>query len=301
METVSMPARIGGFNVVRRIARGGYGTVYHARGPGGDVAVKLYERTRDPDVVEDSRTTNGSELKRLRLAREQARAQMSLRHPNVVKMLGYGRTAEGFVVLMDLVRGWSLREILSDGRGVPPRLAIAWFLQIISALDHAHARGIVHGDLKPANVLVCRDLARVQVTDFGGAAGVRSPEVDDPRLPCTRSYAAPEVIAGERPDARSDVYSAGLVLAEMLGQKVWDSGRRIRMVLLKCLAARPEARPQTARQILRVLTKRGLRKTRAKPRPRPARSSEGTSLAWLGPMLAVMTWVLLVLVLMTPR
>jgi serine/threonine-protein kinase len=157
--------------------------------------------------------------------RREAVAAARLSHPNVVATFDAGTAATGTAyIVMELVRGTTLRRLLFDRGQLPPVLAVGIAVQIADALGHAHAAGLVHRDVKPANVLLCRAdpgaVPQVKVTDFGiakAAGGVGSLDLTRTgMLMGTPGYLSPEQVEGDEPDARADLYALGVVLFEML-------------------------------------------------------------------------------------
>jgi hypothetical protein len=214
-DVVSTPGTsLGPYEVLEPLGSGGMGEVYRARDPrlGREVAIKLLsaQGTPSPD--------------QLRRFETEARAVAALSHPNVVTLFDVG-THEGVPYLvLELLDGHTLREVLQ--RRVPTlREAIAWAVEIAHGLAAAHARGIVHRDLKPENVLLTTE-GRIKVLDFGlaklreGASPLRPGDTATETRPGhvlgTAGYMAPEQVRGEVADARSDVFSLGAVLYEMM-------------------------------------------------------------------------------------
>src|SRR5512138_2788827 len=188
----SVPAqageRIGRFEIVRELGRGGFGVVYEAKDGelGRAVALKLVR-------VGDGTATHEAQLLR------EAEAAAHLSHPNVVVLHDLGRCERGPYLVMGLLRGAPLSRRLGDG-ALPAREAVAIALGIASGVAHAHAQGVVHRDLTPGNVFLCDD-GRVKVLDFGlaRAFGHACPAAGTP------AYMAPEQRRGEAEDARTDV------------------------------------------------------------------------------------------------
>jgi serine/threonine-protein kinase len=192
------------------LGRGGMSSVYwaHDRVLERDVAVKvLHERlSADPDQVE-------------RFRRE-ARAIASLSHPNVVRVIERGQVNGSEFIVFELVRGKNLKALLLGRRGLPVAQALGLTLQAARGLAAAHEHGIVHRDVKPQNVLVDDDGA-AKVTDFGVArAAAADALTQSGTVLGTSDYLSPEQASGRPVDARSDQYSLGVLLFELLTGEV---------------------------------------------------------------------------------
>jgi serine/threonine protein kinase len=210
---------LGHCRVQAKIGEGGMGVVYRAYDEvlQRDVAVKVVKK--DPQL--DSSASQN--------LLQEARASSSLAHPNICTIHDVGETDGELYIVMELVEGKSLNEMCRDS-GLPPELVIRYGAQIASALVRAHDRGIVHRDLKTANIVVTSD-GLVKVLDFGLARRVgdslfegptRTLETieDSSALSGTLAYMSPEVLRGEGSDYRSDLWALGVVLYEAA------SGRR---------------------------------------------------------------------------
>jgi eukaryotic-like serine/threonine-protein kinase len=190
------------------------------------------ERTVALKIIHPGHVRDGSFLGRFT---DEAKTVARLTHPNVVAVYDQG-THDGLPYLvMEYVRGRTLREILAERRRLAPAEALAVMEQVLAALGSAHHAGLVHRDVKPENVLVAESPgggnlvdAVVKVADFGLARAVEaSAEDPDPgHLMATVAYVAPELVADGSADPRSDVYSAGVMLFEMLTGRVPYDGDR---------------------------------------------------------------------------
>ncbi|MBV9165511.1 MAG: serine/threonine protein kinase [Solirubrobacterales bacterium] len=203
-----------GYRIDEVIGRGGMGIVYRAT----HVALhRIYAlKVLAPELVEDERFRD-------RFKRE-IRMAASLRHPNVVG-IHYAGEHDGLLFLaMDYVHGTDLREILKKGGALPPERAVDLLAQAASAIDAAHGRGLIHRDVKPANILITvqEGEEHAYLTDFGVAK--RFDTVADLTgtgvVVGTVDYMAPEQITGSRIDARTDVYALGCVFFQMLSGHV---------------------------------------------------------------------------------
>jgi len=215
---------LGRCRVLAKIGEGGMGTVYRAYDEGlhRDVAVK---------VVRKDAALGPSASKNLL---HEARASSSLSHPNICTIHDVGETDGELYIVMELVEGKSLRDLSSDG-GLAPESVMRYGAQIASALARAHDRGIVHRDLKTANIVVTSD-GLVKVLDFGLAktvgggifegttrsfASVENASSVSGTLP----YLAPEILRGDSADYRSDLWALGVVLYEAASGRLPFQGR----------------------------------------------------------------------------
>ena len=201
---------LGPYKILEEIGRGGMGIVYEAEDTrlGRKVALKALppDYTRDP-------------VRRERLRRE-ARAAASLTHPSIATVYALEELEGELYIISELVRGQTLRDELRDGP-LPPTLLRTTLLEIADALAAAHAQGIVHRDLKPENVIRCSG-GQVKILDFGLARpieGTLNPTATRLTVAGTAAgtpgYMAPEQLAGGTVDPRSDVFSFGILAAEL--------------------------------------------------------------------------------------
>jgi serine/threonine protein kinase len=191
----------GRYRLVRRIDEGGAGAVWQAR-----------DERLDRDVAIKILGPNADDAFRERFA-DEARRAASVLHPNVVTVFDEGRDGADAFMVMELVRGRTLRDMVADRGPLRPHEAARIVAQIAAALDAAHEAGVIHCDVKPANVIVDQQ-GTAKLTDFGIARAARGPREHE--LIGTARYIAPERIEGRAPTERSDVYSLGLVAYELI-------------------------------------------------------------------------------------
>ena len=223
----------GRYRLVELLGQGGMATVYRATDTqlGRDVAVKLLrpEYLRDPDFSSRFRF--------------EARSAASLSHPNIVGVHDYGEDPDGPFIVMELVDGEDLASILRANGALPPRQAARIASAVGRALAAAHAKGIVHRDVKPGNVVIGRD-GQVKVTDFGIARAVAESALT---LPGTAlgsvHYFSPEQAQGESTTAAGDIFSLGIVLFEMLtGQRPWEGDSAAAVAIARLSGPTPDPR-----------------------------------------------------------
>lgn len=203
-----MSKTIGRFEIIRELGRGAQSIVYLARDPHlqRQVAIKtLHFAHADPQQN--------------RQLLDEARMVSQLRHPNIVPIFEAAETQGDLYLVFQYVPGKNLAEFLKVSGGLTPAKAIAIMQPILDAIAHAHAAGIIHRDLKPSNILIDDD-GVPRVMDFGIAARTEGLTDDRGQLIGTPAYMAPEYILRRSSSKRSDIFSAGLVLYELLtGQR----------------------------------------------------------------------------------
>ncbi len=218
--TLAAGSKLGPYEILGQIGAGGMGEVYRAKDPrlGREVAIKVLPASFSADS------------ERLRRFEQEARAAGILNHPNITAVHDIGTHEGAPYVVQELLEGDTLRSVLSGGR-LPQRKTIDYSLQIVHGLAAAHEKGIVHRDLKPENVFVTND-GRVKILDFGLAKLTHTEERGQAtNLPTatagtepgvvmgTLGYMSPEQVRGKPADARSDIFSFGAILYEMLSGK----------------------------------------------------------------------------------
>jgi eukaryotic-like serine/threonine-protein kinase len=225
----------GRYRIIRRLGAGGMANVYLAEDQelGRNVAIKiLNERhANDEQFIE-------------RFRREATNAA-GLSHPNIVSIYDRGEAEGTYYIAMEHLDGRNLKELIVARGPAPVRIAIDYTKQILGALRFAHRHGIVHRDIKPHNVLVDSD-GRLKVTDFGIARAGASQMTEAGSIVGTAQYLSPEQARGGHVDQRSDLYSVGVVLYELLTGAVPFTGDSPVEIAMKHLSTKP-APPSTKR------------------------------------------------------
>jgi len=206
--TSAMMEKLGRYEVVEELGQGAMGTVYKARDPLLDrvVAIKTISLNLPADEAAEYEARFYQE----------AKAAGQLSHPNIVTIYDIGKKDDLAYMAMEYLEGRELRSILSAETMIPIETALDIGAQVSDALHFAHERQVVHRDIKPANVMVLRD-GLVKITDFG-IARMRNNEVKTMTgmILGSPKYMSPEQVAGKRADQRSDLFSLGVVIYEML-------------------------------------------------------------------------------------
>ena len=197
----------GRYQITARLARGGMATVYQA----------LDIRLTRTVAVKVMHVGLGDDAEFARKFDREARAAARLSHPNVVSVFDQGQGLGRPYIVMEYVHGQTLRELITREAPLTPLRALEMIEPVLSALSAAHDAGLVHRDVKPENVLIS-ERGQIKVADFGLAKAIsgQTSTATQGLLIGTVSYLPPELVVSGRADARSDVYSAGVVLFEML-------------------------------------------------------------------------------------
>ncbi len=222
--------------VVRRIGEGGSGSIYLGRDEGRqrDVALKF---------LHDTYASNETLLTRFM---REGRRFGKLEHPNLVKVYGWGQKGGRLFIVSEYVDGLNLYQLLQMRGSLSMERALGICRDTAAGLAEAHRNGIVHRDLKPENVMLRNQDNVVKVLDFGIAKDLRDTRLDLTGLGMyigTPAYSSPEQIRGEGVDHRSDIFSLGVILYELLTGRVAFDGRHSTEVLRSTL--RDEPRPVT--------------------------------------------------------
>ena len=267
---------IGKYRIKRELGRGGMGAVYLAEQPGLGREVAIKELIQSADPVS---------LKRF-LQEAQVMARTS--HPNLVQVHDMELLGDTNYLVLEFVRGRSLRDWMNEGKPIPPPQVFAVMHGVLQALDYAHRHAVVHRDMKPENVLIA-DEGMVKVADFGIARLMDDMAVGGTATKTgttvgTPQYMSPEQVASSKVDGRSDLYSAGIMFYELVtGQPPFTAGEadgpftlmakhvqappkppsvfqpglnpELEQIILKSLAKRPEDRFQTGHDFDAAMTR----------------------------------------------
>ncbi|HEY6357556.1 MAG TPA: serine/threonine-protein kinase, partial [Vicinamibacterales bacterium] len=222
--------RIGRYELIEKIGRGGMGVVYRGKDTviGRPVAVKML--ISDIDVSDETRQ---------RFFRE-ARSAGQLTHRNIITIYDFGEESGRAYIVMELLTGESLTNLLARGVKLPVEQQVEIMMRVSEGLAFAHSRGIVHRDVKPANLFVTTD-GQVKILDFGVARIASSKLTRSGLLVGTPDYMSPEQVMGLVVDQRSDVFSAGAVFYQLLTGRKPFTAKRLPDVLNRVRLEPPEA------------------------------------------------------------
>jgi len=225
--------KLGRFELVAEIGRGAMGIVYKAKDP-------MLERTVAIKTINMGMDKDGAEMYEKRFYQE-ARAAGGLNHPNIVTIYDIGKTENVCYMAMEYIEGPELRTLLLPGRPLPIARALSIAAQVAEGLAYAHERGVVHRDIKPANIMV-PESGPVKITDFG-IARMRSSNVQTQTgmMMGSPKYMSPEQVIGKRADHRSDVFSLGVILYEMLTGAAPFTGESVNAVMYQIVNFVPPA------------------------------------------------------------
>ena len=242
----------GRYRIQRKLGAGGMADVYLAEDQelGRRVAIKIL----------NGRHANDDQF--IERFRREAKNAAALNHPNIVSIYDRGEAEDTYYIAMEFLDGRTLKELVVSRGAAPINVAIEYARQILLALRFAHRHGIVHRDIKPHNVLVDAE-GRVKVTDFGIARAGTSQMTETGSIVGTAQYLSPEQARGGEVDPRSDLYSLGVVLYELLTGKTPFDGETPVEIAMKHLSnapkppskLRPDVTPELDKVVLRALAK----------------------------------------------
>jgi len=223
--------KAGRYQVVRELGRGSMGVVYEGFDPviGRRVAIKT--------MLTEGLTPEEFREYKARFQRE-AQAAGVLSHPNIVNVFDYGEDSGVLYLIMEYLEGKSLEKLVEGRNILPIETIIPMYGQVCSALDHAHQNGIVHRDIKPANIMILGN-GLVKVTDFGIAKMVSMGMTQAGQVLGTPNYMSPEQVKGRQIDGRSDIFSLGIILYDLVTGEMPFAGQNITTVIYKIINENP--------------------------------------------------------------
>lgn len=250
------PAKIGKYSIQGTLGRGGMGIVYKAFDPAihRQVAIKTITKSAlDPSELQYA-------LKRFQ---HEAQAVGRLTHPSIAAIFDYGEDAELAYIVMELVSGKSLAQHLQNNAHFDLNEICEIIRQLLDGLEYAHARGVIHRDIKPPNILL-NDDGNIKITDFGIARIDTSTLTQVGEVMGSPGYMSPEQFAGTEIDARSDIYSSGVIAYELLTGRKPFTGSNVE-IMQKVVNERP-VNPSEHNPALSANTDQVVQKALAKKR-----------------------------------
>ncbi len=226
--------KLGRYLVQSELGRGAMGVVYKATD-------SVLERTVAVKTVNMALERDGADRYEARFYQE-ARAAGGLNHPNIVTVYDVGKSGEVVFMAMEYIEGPELRTLMVEGRPMPVSQAVTIAAQVADGLAYAHEHGVVHRDIKPANIMVPSG-SPVKITDFG-IARMRSAASDLTQTGMmlgSPKYMSPEQVIGKRADHRSDVFSLGVILYEMLTGASPFNGENVTALMYQIVNFAPPA------------------------------------------------------------
>jgi eukaryotic-like serine/threonine-protein kinase len=226
-----MISQLGRYNIIGELGQGAMGTVYKAVDP-------LIDRVVAIKTITLSLALDEKDEYEARFYQE-AKAAGRLSHPNIVTIYDVGKSGDIAYIAMEFLQGRELRDILNDGKRMPVDQVIDIVAQVATGLAYAHEHDIVHRDVKPSNIMVVRD-GHVKITDFGiarmASASVRT---QTGMVLGSPKYMSPEQVMGKLTDQRSDIFSLGVMLYEMLTGQAPFTGENVNAIMYQTLNAVP--------------------------------------------------------------
>ncbi|OGA13423.1 MAG: hypothetical protein A3G25_19065 [Betaproteobacteria bacterium RIFCSPLOWO2_12_FULL_63_13] len=227
------PTKLGRYEIQDEIGRGAMGVVYRAIDPVLDrtVAIKTIAMSTD----------QGERAEYEARFYQEAKAAGGLSHPNIVTVYDVGDSGDVAYMALEFLQGTELGDLLADGRPVPVDKTLEIAAQVADGLGYAHDRGVVHRDIKPANIMILHN-GLAKITDFG-IARMRQSEVKTQTgiLLGSPRYMSPEVVLGKRADGRSDIFSLGIIMYEMLTGAAPFTGETMGALMFQTINVLPPA------------------------------------------------------------
>jgi eukaryotic-like serine/threonine-protein kinase len=246
----TLPRLIGRFSVRSEIGRGSNGVVYAAVDPmlGREIAIKAIPLSTDDFF---RRQIEANFL-------QEAKSAAILNHQGIVTVFDAGKTEDLAYIAMERLHGRDLHEFLAAGQTLDPIRAAALMARVADAVHYAHKQGLIHRDIKPSNIFLLRD-GKPKVLDFGIALANRpeGPATQKRQLIGTPNYMSPEQALGRKLDARSDVFSLGAILYELLAGRRAFEGKTIEDTVSQVIANTPapldDVRPELPRPLIEIV------------------------------------------------
>jgi serine/threonine-protein kinase len=227
-----MISHLGRYEVVGELGQGAMGVVYKATDPLIDRIVAI--KTITLSLAQEEREEYEARFY------QEAKAAGRLSHPNIVTIFDVGRSGDIAYIAMEFLQGRELRDILNDEKLLPVDQVLDIVSQVAMGLAYAHEHGIIHRDIKPSNIMVGRD-CQVKITDFGiarmASAAVRT---QTGMVLGSPKYMSPEQVMGKLTDQRSDIFSLGVMLYEMLTGQPAFTGENVNAIMYQTLNAIPQ-------------------------------------------------------------
>src|ERR1700722_6342911 len=226
---------LGKYEIRRQLGRGAMGTVYEGFDPVIERIVAI-KTVRLPEAGDDE---TAEEIARFR---REAQAAGRLTHPNIVAVFDYGETADIAYIVMEYVDGPPLKNLLDKNERFPLPRILRIMEDLLAGLQFSHERGVVHRDIKPANLMLTKS-GQAKIADFGIARMENSSMTQAGTVLGTPAYMSPEQFMGQVVDARSDIYSSGVLLYQLLtGERPFEGG--MSAIMHKALNTEPPAPSQ---------------------------------------------------------
>jgi serine/threonine-protein kinase len=276
-----MQTMLGKYEIRGTLGKGAMGTVYDGYDSVIDRRVAIKTMTK-PDPADSEAQ---EELARFR---REAQAAGRLAHPNIVGVYDYGEEGDTAYIVMEYAPGTELKKVLDKGERMPPAEAVRIMQGVLAGLQYSHERGVVHRDIKPGNIILSPD-GTVKIADFGIARIESSSMTQAGTVLGTPAYMSPEQFMGQTVDARTDIYSAGVMFYQLLtGERPFEGSMSaimhkalntepprpsdlsvtapsaLDMVVARAMAKRPEGRYESAAQFADAI------RTALSEQPRPA-------------------------------
>ncbi|MDD5180132.1 MAG: serine/threonine-protein kinase [Gallionellaceae bacterium] len=226
-----MIKQLGRYEIIGELGQGAMGVVYKAKDPLIDRVVAI--KTINLGLAQEEKEEYEGRFY------QEAKAAGRLSHPHIVTVYDVGKSGDIAYIAMEFLQGRELREILNDGQRLPVDQVLDITAQVALGLDYAHEHGIVHRDVKPSNIMVVRD-GHAKITDFGIARMASSAiRTQTGMVLGSPKYMSPEQVMGKLADQRSDIFSLGVMLYEMLTGQAPFTGENVNAIMYQTLNTVP--------------------------------------------------------------